>query len=194
LSVGVLLALDAVGARAADPRVEVRREGHVFLMSAEADVRASPQVAWQTMTDYAHLPQFIPGIRSAQVIDRRGDPENEDLTVEERGDARFLVFGQSIRIRMDVHQEAPREILAHGVPWPGPANPGEVEPEEFDASYRLEPIENGVRIVYSARIVPSVSWPDVVERLALRQNASLQFRALIAEIARRERDAAGAVQ
>jgi len=148
-------------------------------MSAQAEIEARPQIAWQTLTDYEHLPRFIPGIRSARVVD-------------ERGDAHFFIFGQSVRIRMDVHQVAPSEITAHSVPWPPSSGDpaGEVEPESFSATYRLQPTESGVRLVYEARIVPASDWPAMVERLALRQNAALQFGALVAEINRRAHAAA----
>ena len=175
-------------------RVEVRRADIGFVMSAQAVVDASIGTAWRTMTDYEHLPQFIPGLRSAQVVERHGGAADEDLVVEERGDAHFLMFGQSFRIRMDVHQAAPHEISAHGVPWTAPAGPNEVEPKAFEARYELEPTPAGVRIVYSARIVPAASWPATLERIALRQTASRQFGALIAEILRRERDARSTVQ
>lgn len=165
-----------------------------YLMAAQADLHADPRTVWRTLTDYEHLPEFIPGIRSVRVAERHAGGGGEDLVVEERGDARFLVFGQPIRIRMDVHQEEPRVVRARAIPWPDAPDPppGELEPESFSASYVLEPIEDGVRIVYRARIVPRAPWPAMIERLALRENASKQFGALLVEIARRERGARSA--
>ena len=48
-------------------KVEVRRTGKRFEAEAVLDLAADELTVWQTITDYAALPRFMPGIRACRV-------------------------------------------------------------------------------------------------------------------------------
>src|SRR5258708_33752848 len=71
--VAVLLAVQAVPGRAAeDLSVEAQRHGERVDVQARALIAAPVAVVWEGLTDYEHLPRFIPGIAKSVVRLRDG--------------------------------------------------------------------------------------------------------------------------
>ena len=54
------------------PIVNVEREGDTFYVRARASVAVDPRVAWDTITDYEHMRDFLPNIERSKVIARTG--------------------------------------------------------------------------------------------------------------------------
>lgn len=145
---------------------------------------ASLDVAWRTLTDYEHLPQFVPGLQSVRVLRRSRVDGLERLLVEQRGEFRWLFYTQPVAVRMDVVQHAPTRVDARGVSTPGD---DAAHLEYFEGRYELEPVGAGVRVRYTARIVPRFALPPLIGTLAVRQTVTTQFDAMMAEIDRRGR-------
>ena len=79
-------------------RVDVQRSGRRFEATALLDLAADVQLVWDTITDYAGLAQFMPGIRACRVIERQTLANRfEHLVVEQQGEFRFLRFAQTRR-------------------------------------------------------------------------------------------------
>ncbi len=147
-------------------------------------MNASLDVAWRTLTDYEHLPQFVPGLRSVRVLRRARAGGIERLLVEQRGEFRWLFYTQPVAVRMDVVHHAPTSVDARGVPAPGDDAD---HLEYFEGRYELEPVGAGARVRYAARIVPRFALPPLIGTLAVRQTMATQFDAMMAEIDRRGR-------
>jgi len=61
----------ALARPAADISVEAISQDEGVQVTARAVVHAPAELIWQTLTDYDHLPQFVPGIDSSRVLSRQ---------------------------------------------------------------------------------------------------------------------------
>lgn len=184
-SVCWLFALFASAATAASPELEVRREAGAFVVHAEVELQADRRTAWLTVTDYEHLPQFVPGLRSAQVLARVASGGAERLLVEQTGEFRYLWFAQPVKVWLDVTHEPPERVVARSV-LPSGVSAASSTLRRFEGSYLLTSVDAArTRLVYDARFEPAQAMLPVLGTMAVRHTISEQFRAMAAEIERR---------
>ena len=158
--------------------IETPDSSGAITVSASADMRVQPATAWSVISDYDHLADFLPNMRSSRVVQRNGD----QLVLEQTGVFGFLFFQQPIRVRLAVTELPPRRIVAHAVG-------GNLK--QMDGSYTLETLPDGrVRLSYAGRLVPDFAIPPVVGKLVVRKILARQFSAMVDEILRREARAA----
>ncbi len=170
---------------AAQPRIEVGRDGAAYVVRAEADLAADRGTAWTTITDYEHLPQFVPGIRSVQVLARSGSGGSERLLVEQAGEFRFLWYLQPVLVWLDVRHDVPVRVEARSV-LPSGVGRGRSTVREFEGSYRLTVVDaSRTRLVYEARFEPTQAMLPVLGDYVVRRTITEQFRALAGEVERR---------
>lgn len=171
---GLALLCAASAASAQELRMETSGESSAITISASADMRVQLATAWSVVTDYDHLAEFIPGMRSSRVVQRNGD----QLLVEQTGVLGFLIFEQAITVKLAVTEWPPQRIVAHAVG-------GNLK--EMEGSYTLETLPGGaVRLSYSARLRPDFPVPPVVGTLVVRHLVARQFSAMVNEIVRRD--------
>lgn len=83
--------------------MQVRRSARRFEAEALLDLAADATTVWDTITDDAALARFMPGMRACRVIERAARADgSERLVVEQRGEFRFLLFAQSMKVRLHV--------------------------------------------------------------------------------------------
>jgi len=177
--VAVLLAVQVAPGRAAeDLSVEAERRGERVAVQARAQISAPVAVVWEVLTDYEHLPRFIPGIAKSVVLSRDGSR----LLVEQSGEARFLVFSFPLEVRLEVTERPPQSISSRALA-------GNVR--HMSGRYEIQPdAERGtVLLRYVGEIEPDFELPPLIGVAALRSTVTEQFTAMVAEI---ERRAAGA--
>lgn len=169
--------------------VTVRRSGRTFDAEALLDLPASADMIWQTITDYPALPSFMPGIRACRVLDRRSEGETEVLSVQQRGEFRFLMFTQSMTVDLQIAHQAPRLAVARATRF----DVGLLKAralDVFEGTYALAPLPaSGGRprthLTYTARMVLRLPPPPGIGSVAIRQNLTAQLQAVAREVARR---------
>jgi carbon monoxide dehydrogenase subunit G len=168
-----ILAWQVLVAGAADDlSVDVERNGRSFSVRAEATLAVPVSTAWEVLTDYDHLASFIPGMSSSAVRLRAGSR----VLVEQKGEARFLVFSYPIDVRLEV-LESPRDsITSRGVG-------GNLR--RMNGRYDLQSASGGLRLRYTGEFEPDFKLPPIVGSLAVRSMVEEQFAAMVAEIERR---------
>jgi ribosome-associated toxin RatA of RatAB toxin-antitoxin module len=173
--VAVLLAVQVAPAGAAkDLSVEAERHGERVEVRARALIAAPVAAVWEVLTDYEHLPRFIPGIAKSVVRSR----DDSRLLVEQSGEARFLIFSFPIEVRLEVTERPRQSISSRAVA-------GNVR--RMTGRYEIQPdAEHGtVLLRYVGEIEPNFRLPPLIGVAALRRTATEQFAALVAEIERR---------
>jgi ribosome-associated toxin RatA of RatAB toxin-antitoxin module len=65
----------------AAPRITLRQEGMILVVEGWLQTRADQATAWAVLTDYAHFPEFVPGVTHNQVL----AAENGHKTIAQRG-------------------------------------------------------------------------------------------------------------
>lgn len=180
-------------------QLEVSRDGERFHVTARADMNADPRTAWDTLTDYERLPEFVPGIARVSVLSRAARPAGEQLAIEYAGTFRLLFLSIPTQVWLDVQQQPFTDIRAQL----GPARSGAPAPtlKAFDGRYTLAVIGRGergtmrVRFQYDARFELAAPLPPVIGALfgtaAVRHVLREQFSAMVAEIERRSRQQPG---
>jgi Polyketide cyclase / dehydrase and lipid transport len=172
-------------------RVDVRRKGRTFEADAECWIDASSTVVWETITDYAALPAYMPGIRSCRVIERtREGRDGERLRVEQQGEFRFLLFAQELKVHLDIEHRGRRVAHARALSFDLGVLKGRAI-ETFEGRYELEraTARGPVILRYSALIVSRLPPPPAIGSAAVRQNLETQLRAVVRESERRAAEA-----
>ena len=170
------------------PTVTVERVGDTFHVNARASVAVDPRVAWDTITDYEHMSDFLPNIEHSKVIARQGTR----LTVEHVGQFPLFFFDIPVRVRLAVTQQPYERIIAR-------SEPGEVDgaPQtlrSFAGSYDLAVItierRAGVRLEYESRFELAEPLPPIIGDLfgtaMVTKTMRLQFEAMVREMVRRQ--------
>lgn len=184
--VAAILALAAALCASAAPAATAKRisfetggEGELVTVTAFADMEADPRTVWNVISDYDHLADFIPDMRSSRVIRRDGD----QVLIEQTGELSFLIFRQPIEVRLAVTESPPRRIVAHAVSGSF---------KSLEGRYTVENLSGGdVRLSYSGRVVPDFQVPAFVGRMVVSNTMARQFDALVKEIVRRDTSGPG---
>jgi hypothetical protein len=168
-------------------RFEVERDARGYRIDATADVSATREIVWQTLTDYERLPQFIPGVSRVRILNASESGGRQRLLVEQAGELHFLFFARRVVALLDVMQEPTTRIVAHAISRPRLADGrgDEMRLDAFEGTYTLQALSGGVRLAYRARLVPEHSLPPIIGPWALRRTLQAQFEAMLAEIDRR---------
>ena len=170
-----LVACLAPCAAAAQPiGLETYRQGDAVNVYAEVRLDVDPKIAWDVLSDYDHLAEFIPDMSYSRVLSRDGDK----VIVEQKGDFGVLFFRQPIELKLEIVETPRRTIVAHAVGGSF---------REMSGRYDLESGEGrGVRISYAGHFVPGFALPPFLGIIGVRHTAAVQLTALVDEIVRRD--------
>jgi hypothetical protein len=176
------------GVASAATQVDVQREGPTYFVQARAELAADARTAWDTLTDYEHLREFIPDVASSRVVRRDGN----HLLVEHDGAFPLFWFDLPVRVRLAVEHEPYARVIARSTP----GRIGNEEPtlRSFDGRYVLTVVRvgprAGVRIDYDARFELARALPPVIDTVfgsaIVELGVRRHFEAMLAEIERRQ--------
>ena len=155
--------------------VHAEPRGPAVAIDVRATVAAPHALIWSTLTDYGHLSEFIPGMQSSKITERRGTT----AIVEQRGEAGFMVFsyGIDVLVASTEYQPDTSEIrLLKG------------NLKRLDGRYQVQRGEkDGTWVVsWSGMVEPSLPLPQFLNVRLIRGSIVDQFRGMIDEIERRD--------
>ena len=165
------LALGAASAYAGDLELTTRRDGDGIEINARARLSGSAESAWKVLTDYERYAAFIPDLHTSKIVSRIANR----LVVEQRGEARFLWFKLPMIATLAVTETAPVRVesqLMRGTL------------REMRGRYELVNDADGLRFVYTGRLVPDAEQRGLFDHVAIRANVTRQLEALVREIDR----------
>ncbi|HYL17239.1 MAG TPA: SRPBCC family protein [Burkholderiales bacterium] len=157
---------------AADFKVEARRDGDAVMVEARARVRADVETAWDVLTDYDRYAEFIPDLKSSEILARVGDT----AIVHQKGEAGFFLFHFPVEVTLSVTERPPTGISSRAISGTF---------KEMTGAYTLAQDDGGVRLTYSGRLVPEFRLPPLIGTAAVKVAVERQFGALVKEIQRR---------
>ena len=161
-----------VAAHAVDVSVHTRRQSSVIVVEATADFTGRMEQAWNVLTDYDHLAQFIPNMKSSRIIERG----SSGPLIEQKGVARLLLFDFPLEVKLVVTEFPPYRILSRGAGGSF---------KTFRGEYNLSIVEGRTRLRYVCEMVPDFFFPPILGTAMLRHNVEESFSALADEIVRR---------
>jgi len=170
-----LLALLAASSSAVAQDVSIRtaRDGDFVTVSATAVMKVDPHVAWAVLSDYDHLAKFIPDMKSSRVVSRDGNR----LRVEQKGDVGFFFYKEPVSVLLEVHEEPPVRITARSI---------EGNVKQLETRYELHASGAGTKLEYAGRFVPEFAIPPLIGMPFVNRVIERRFRAMVAEIQRRD--------
>jgi polyketide cyclase/dehydrase/lipid transport protein len=174
LALALGLALPSAGLRAAqDVTIEATRRDDALHVVCRATLAAPAALIWETLTDYGHLAEFIPGMRRSHVLSRNGAVS----IVEQSGEARFLFFSVPIEVTIASTERPPDLIEAKLLK-------GTLK--RMDGAYRIAPRAGGGALLSWTGVVEADAMPPLFGELVMRANIEDQFRGMVREIERRD--------
>jgi ribosome-associated toxin RatA of RatAB toxin-antitoxin module len=171
-----LAAMAGSAAAAGSITVTAKANGSAVQVNAEASLRAPLSLIWQTLTDYEHLPAFIPGMKTSRVVARRGTAS----IVEQTGSAGALFFAYPIDVTVESVEYHPRTIEIHVLK-------GNIK--QLDGRYDLDPSAtepHTFRLRWTGLIQPGMELPSFITIPLMRASIEDQFTGMVKEIERRE--------
>jgi ribosome-associated toxin RatA of RatAB toxin-antitoxin module len=171
-SLSLLLVLVSSVSAAADFKVEARRDGEAVMVEARARVKADVETAWAVLTAYDRYAEFIPDLKSSEILARAG----ETAIVHQKGEAGFFLFHFPIEVTFSVTEQPPTGISSRAISGTF---------KEMTGVYTLAREDGGVRLDYSGRLVPKFRLPPLIGTAAVKVAVEKQFGALVREIQRR---------
>jgi ribosome-associated toxin RatA of RatAB toxin-antitoxin module len=170
-------ALSAGTAHAAqNVAIVAHAEGRAVQVDASATLDVAHDLIWQTLTDYSHLPEFIPGMKMSRIVERRGDT----VVVEQEGSARFLAFSHAIKVTVESIEQPPAKIGIRVVK-------GNLK--QLNGGYEIEALpapRAGFVLRWRGVIEPQLAVPGFISTPLLRANVADQFMGMVKEIERRD--------
>jgi hypothetical protein len=165
-----LLAL-LVPAHAAEITVNTTRSGETLRVEASAEFEGSITRAWQVLTDYGRLAEFVPDLDESRVVSR----ERNSVVVEQKGAARLLFLSYPMDVRLAITEFPYERVESRSVAG---------NFREMRNTYKLEARGGQIHLSYSGRMVPDFYVPPLIGTLALQINVESTFRALVSEMER----------
>ena len=161
----------AAAAEAIETRIE--RHGEYVTVNASALMQVDARIAWEVLSDYDNLAQFIPDMKSSRVVSRSGDR----VVVEQKGEIGFFFYRQPVDVTLEVLEQPRRRIVARRID-------GNIR--DLETRYELGTSDAGVRFDYSGRFIPGFSLPPLIGMPIVRRIVERRFRAMVEEIVRRD--------
>ena len=171
------LAVAAFACRAAPAPIRdirVVQNGSTYVCDVDMLVAVPQAVAWSVLTDFDHMAQWVPNVRSSRVLQR----DAAAITVEQRGVVKLGIAGFPYATERRIELHAPAAI--HATQTKGSLR-------RVESLMLLEPEGAGTHLTYHLELVPSRLAGAVLSTRNLEQELAEQFGAIIGEMLRRNR-------
>ena len=177
LFAAAILVCGAAPATATDaaPVVTVREEAGIYRVVATFRVSQPAAIARAVLTDYEHIPRFMPDVRTSTVLERTAT----GLIVEQEAIARMMMFSKRIHLVLVVEEAAGtirfRDRCGQSF-------------DLYDGGWTLtSPETGGTTIEYVLTAKPAFDVPEFLLKRLLKRDSTEMIRRLQTEIASRDR-------
>jgi ribosome-associated toxin RatA of RatAB toxin-antitoxin module len=165
--------LSILAKEAALIEIETSHKADVVDVKAQALISANPQTVWETLTDYERLPDFVPGLKSSKIMERKGSV----VTVKQSGLAEFFFFRVPIEVTVESTEAWPSLEVRRIA--------GTVKQLQGRYQMLVLPDNSGVRLTWTGSIEPENSLPPLIGESLMRRSIRQQFTGMVREIERR---------
>lgn len=154
-----------------DPTVRITDQDGTLQVSISLRVAVLPREAWAVLTDFEHMPDFIPNLESSQVLLRAG----KSLQVEQKGSISLGV--------LPIHYESKRQVDL--TPYKMIRSHSLSGNTRLDSVMVLTPIGKDTLLAYRATAVPDLPVPNSLISSYMGDMLEGQFKAMGQEMLRR---------
>lgn len=132
-----------------------------------------PQTAWDVLTDYDHLSQFIHSMRG-HIRSEKG----EDFLVHQVATGGFLFFTASVEVLLNIHEDPIHSIVFKDVSGK--------DFESYTGSWTLQPVPAGVEVTYRLHAERNKQTPGFVSGKLLQSTTGDLLNEVRKEMERRK--------
>ncbi|MDE2210635.1 MAG: SRPBCC family protein [Betaproteobacteria bacterium] len=153
--------------------VAIHRDGEAYVVDVDLTVDATPQEAWNVLTDYDHMSEFVSNLTMSHIVRRASD----SLEVAQTSRVKFGLFDFKFDNVREIELVPPQEIRSKLVR-------GDMTMSAFTTRVAAE--GNATRITNHGRFIPDRWIPPLIGTMVLEAETRKQFAELRAEILRRK--------
>jgi hypothetical protein len=153
--------------------VHVKKNGAIIIVDVEMEVQASPLAAWDVLTDYDHMAQFVGNVQASRITERNG---NTLVVAQKSGTAFGLLkfsFDNVREVELIPHREIRSKLIS-----------GDMKASAFTTRIVTDG-GGGARVFNHGEFVPTMWVPPVIGTAFLEAETRRQFHELRNEILRR---------
>lgn len=155
-----------------DIEVTAKKVSNTVVIDVSMLVAATPREAWDVLTDYDHMPQFLPNLQSSKIVSK--SPTR--LEVAQKGGVSHGPISITFDVVRDVQLKPYSEIISHVIS-------GDLK--KVDGTTRLVPEGDGTRVTFHSESIPNVWVPPGIGPTLIENETRDQFRDMRAEILKR---------
>ncbi len=154
--------------------IEIAKKGDVVVVDASFTAPVTRRQAWDVLTDYVHMPDFLFEIRTSKVLKQNGNA----LRVFQDGRVFFGPFPIFFEYLRDIELEPYRQIRSHSIG-------GSLKRGDMTTTLAGQGTET--RITYHSEAVPGIWIPLGIGRTFIRNRLRERFVAMRGEMIRRDK-------
>lgn len=154
-------------------KVQVVQDGQAVVVDMHMHSIASVREAWSVLTDFAHMPSFVPNLKSSKVLETHGNL----LKVQQQGSAKHGWLSFDFESLREIELIPYEQINSHSIG-------GSVS--QMNGVTRLVADASGTDIQFHSRSIPGFWVPPVIGLEFVRHEVAEQFRAMLEEMERRK--------
>jgi hypothetical protein len=165
--------------------VHVKKDGATIIVDVEMAVQVPPLEAWDVLTDYDHMAQFVTNVQASKITDRKGNT----LVVAQKSGTSFgllkFSFDNVREVELVPHSEVRSKLIS-----------GDMKASAFTTRIMSDG-GGGARVLNHGEFVPTMWVPPVIGTAFLEAETRRQFHELRNEMMRRTmtpKDAMPAIQ
>ncbi len=139
-------------------------------LRASTDIPVAALKVWNVLTDYDHLPDFLPQMQASRMVQRIGN----NIILEQVTKTQFLFFSKKIEIKLNVIEKPFEEIVFD-------RTGGNLE--LFSGQWILKPIQSGraTRLTYLLKFKPAFYAPKWIVRRTLDHEVREEIQLIAAQ-------------
>ena len=159
-------------AQQTSPALSVHEQQGVFTVVARFLVDQPPSTALAVLTDYEHIPRFMPGVRTSIVVERGAGR----TVVEQEAVSSVMLFSKRVHLVLEIDEQSDALVFRDrcGRSF-----------ARYEGAWRVSPANGGTAITYQLTAEPSFDVPGFMLKRLLRRDSTEMIERLQREIAAR---------
>ncbi len=158
-----------------EPVVQISDQDGTLQLNISLRVPVQPRDAWEVLTDFEHMPNFIPNLESSQILQKTG----KSMQVEQKGSISLGMF--------PIHYESKRQIEL--TPYKLIRSHSLSGNTRLDSVMVLTPVGKETLLAYRATAIPDLPVPNSMVSSYMSEMLENQFKAMGQEMIRRAQGA-----
>jgi carbon monoxide dehydrogenase subunit G len=152
--------------------VDVTYDGDTYVLNAAMFAPVPQAVAWDVLTDFDHMSQWVPNVEESKVLKREGN----SVTIEQHGVAKYGAISFPYVTERKIDLKPPGAITS--IQTKGSLR-------RVASTLLLQTEGKGTRLIYHLEIEPSLLASALLSKEFLQHELAEQFTAIIGEMVRR---------